>query len=468
MNVEKQNAFSKYVILLGAAIIIVIVILFTVSAGPIMFLLFLAFAALSLLIVWRALRTSAIRQLRLKERITDFEKSAERIAGDLQKVKKEKSEQLEELNALFDKKIKEKTRELQEARSRMAASIYGLSVGFLMLDNDRNIVLTNPATGKILGFRDEQDQAAGIEKVMGRVAEFEDYLAKILAGENPFKPKEFVFGGKFLKLFPSPIILWGIEESKAQRGETIGTAVLVEDITEAKKLDLAKDEFVAITSHEMRTPLTVIRGNSELLLELLGNQPRNADTVQRIERIHKNSIRMINIVNEFLDLMRLEGKQVEFKKESFDAVAVINEIMADMQEGAAKKKLAVTLEAPPSLPKVIADRGKTRQVLVNVIGNAIHYTEKGWIKIFLKHDGQMVDIFVADTGVGIEPEQQSTLFQKFHTISKQFIHSKEYGSGLGLYISRLIMDKVGGKIWLKESAPGKGSTFVISLPAAQT
>lgn len=374
---------------------------------------------------------------------------------------------LKERFADLEKAFKEKTRELEEARARLAASIYGLSIGFLMVDNSHNIVLTNPAAGKILGFRDEQP-AASTENVMEKVAEFEKRLAEILAGESPFTPKELVFGDKFLRLFPSPIVLMGIEESRTQtKGETIGAVVLVEDITEAKKLERAKDEFLAITSHEMRTPLTIIRGNSELLLEFLGDNPANAEVSKRIQRINVSSVRMINIVNDFLDLMRLESKEIEFKKEIFDLVPVVEEAVADFQSQAAEKQLTIALEKPPQMSSVFADRSRTQQVLVNIIGNAIQYTEKGGVKISFLEEEQEVKVFVADTGVGIEPAFQNTLFQKFQTIGKQFVRTKEYGSGLGLYISRLIADGMGCRIWLEKSVPGEGSVFAVGLPAAK-
>lgn len=394
------------------------------------------------------------------------EKSSEAPEPESARLKK----RLAELEADFERRLREKTREAEEARARLAASIYGLSIGFLMVDNDRNIVLTNPAAGKILGFHDPQSLVAGTENVLDRVTEFEKILAGILTEEKPFEPRELVFGSRFLKLFPSPIILIGIEASKAQtKGESIGAVVLVEDITEAKKLEMAKDEFLAISSHEMRTPLTIIRGNSELLLEgFMEGNSEISEVNKRVERIHSNSVRMLNIVNDFLDLMRLESGRIELKSEPFDVVPAVEEVIADLQGKAAKKRLTLKLAPPPPLPEVFADRSRAQQVLVNVIGNAIQYTESGGINVSFLAEGKEVKIFIADTGIGIEPGLQDTLFQKFQTIGKQFIHSKEYGSGLGLYISRLITDAMGGRIWLEESAPGKGSVFGIALPSSIT
>ena len=363
--------------------------------------------------------------------------------------------------------LEEKTRELQEARSRLVSSIRGLSVGFIMLDNSKSIRLANPAAAKLLGLSGEKYSVEEVAKKLGEGADFENHLNKSFAEKKPIEIKEISFGNKFLRLLFSPIVLLGPETEEPEEGgeKIIGVAILIEDITDAKRLEVSKNEFVAITSHEMRTPLTIIRGNAELLLELLGDDQRNKDAKARVTRIHESSMRMMEIVNDFLDLTRLEKNQIEFRGESFDIAVIAREVVEDLSGEAKKKNLGLGLEIPPPLPNVLADKERTRQVFTNVIGNAIHYTDKGEVKVSLQKDGDFVRARVADTGVGIEPDRHASIFQKFQAVGKRFIRSREYGSGLGLYIAHLIMDSMGGKIWLEKSAPGEGSVFAISFRA---
>lgn len=241
-------------------------------------------------------------------------------------------------------------------------------------------------------------------------------------------------------------------------------------IAEQKLLAQSKSNFMAIASHEMRTPLTIIRGNAELLLQSIKPTVKNEETIKFLSGIRRNSIRLLDILHDFIDVMHMEESRVELNKETFDPVKMVREVVADMGSIAAEKKLSIQFEEPNMpIPMITADVGKTRQVIVNLIGNAVHYTEKGGVTVSLgtvdEPNGKFVKICVTDTGVGIPPESQAMLFQKFSTVSKTFLRTKEYGSGLGLYISKAFVEAMGGSIRLEKSIPGEGSTFCVLLPA---
>ncbi len=251
----------------------------------------------------------------------------------------------------------------------------------------------------------------------------------------------------------------------------IGAVILAEDITKQKELEQSKNSFLAIASHEMRTPLTVIRGNAELLLQTTEATQGNAEMIKFLSGIQRNSVRLLDIVHDFIDVMHMEEGSVGMDKGVFDPLNMLRDVVSDVTSIAEEKKLYILFEKPKSpIPNIIGDIDKTRQILGNLISNGIHYTTKGGITITVEavnaQQGKAVKICISDTGAGIPPESQGALFQKFSTVSKTFLHTKEYGSGLGLYISKMFVDAMGGSIWLDKSVPGKGSTFCVLLPAA--
>lgn len=244
------------------------------------------------------------------------------------------------------------------------------------------------------------------------------------------------------------------------------TLVLVEDITEQRLLDQAKSDFVSIASHEMRTPLTIIRGNASLIREDLVAVPNNVEMLSMTSSIEDSSVRLMKIVNDFLDVIRLEGgvTQLNLKMETFDLVPIIQKVAANLQESAAKKNLTLAFAAPAvPLPLVQGDKDRAEQVIINLTMNAIQYTEKGTITVSVDKDDQYLTCKVTDTGIGIDKESQKNLFSKFGTANRTFVRSKQYGSGLGLYICRLITDAMKGRVQLDQSEPGVGSTFSFSL-----
>ncbi|HAS95529.1 TPA: hypothetical protein DCS99_03890 [Candidatus Wolfebacteria bacterium] len=242
-------------------------------------------------------------------------------------------------------------------------------------------------------------------------------------------------------------------------------------IAEQKLLAQAKTIFMAIASHEMRTPLSIIRGNAELLLQEIEPTKKNEETIKFLTGIRRNSIRLLDILHDFIDVMHMEDSKVELNKEVFGPEKMVHEIVSDFGSITAEKNLSIQFKEPEHpIPMIWADVDKTRQVIVNLIGNAVHYTEKGGITVVVdvvsEPNGRFIKICVIDTGVGISSESQAMLFQKFSTITKTFLRTKEYGSGLGLYISKTFVEAMGGSIRLEKSEPGKGSTFCVLLPEA--
>jgi signal transduction histidine kinase len=230
-------------------------------------------------------------------------------------------------------------------------------------------------------------------------------------------------------------------------------------IQEANRL---KTEFVSMVSHELRTPLTSIQGYAELLLEDGQIAEAQRETLMIVK---KNSDRLLGLINDLLDLSRMEAGRVNLHRTNLDLARLIPEVAGSLRPLIEAKRQRLRLDVGEALPAVWADQDRVTQILTNLISNAHKYTLSGGsITVAARRDDGFVRVDVSDTGIGLSPEDQAQLFTKFfraHDRSPQ-----AGGTGLGLVITRLLVELHGGRITVS-SAPGQGSTFSFSLPAVE-
>jgi signal transduction histidine kinase len=251
--------------------------------------------------------------------------------------------------------------------------------------------------------------------------------------------------------------------------KAIGCVLLVEDITEERIAARSRDEFFSIASHELRTPLTAIRGNTSIIQQYYPDVVKDPGIKDMITSIHESAVRLIDIVNDFLDASSLEQSEMKFNKTAFKCGPLIKKVIHEMAEVTQSKQVTVEFDAPAAdqLPELFADPARTTQVIYNLIGNAVKFTEHGMVTVSSELQGKAVKIRVHDTGIGISPEGQQILFHKFQQSADSILsRDNTQGTGLGLYISKLMVERMGGSIQLEQSAPGKGSTFAFTLPVA--
>ena len=379
----------------------------------------------------------------------------------------ENSQALRDAKAHIEQTVEERTDELHKEHAKLLASVNSLSVGILIMDANEHIFVANDATAAILelpAFSASSLGFDGIADSLACVPDFRDYCRRTIRENTKQEIKDVVCNEKHLRMVFSPVTLLKDPSS------AIGAVLLLEDITEAKVLEQSRDEFFSIASHELRTPLTAIKGNSSMLLEYYGDKMADADMRQMVDDMFVSSERLIKIVNDFLDVSRLELGRLKVTPESFMVAPLIQKTLDELKDLARLKQ--ITLEfpdadhAPASL--VFADPARVKQVLMKLIGNAINYSPNGTVTLsFGVVDENLLKISIKDTGVGIAKDQESFLFRKFQQIGEK-IHSRDVMStGLGLYITRLIVELMGGTIWLEESELGKGSTFSFTLPLAR-
>jgi signal transduction histidine kinase len=234
----------------------------------------------------------------------------------------------------------------------------------------------------------------------------------------------------------------------------------------AESASTAKSSFLARMSHELRTPLNAIIGYSEMLLED-ARSAGNAALASDLEKVKKSGTHLLAMINEVLDLAKIEAGKMTLHIESFEIVPVLREIAATMTPLARENGNAVRVAADGGLGTMRADVTKVRQVLFNLIGNACKFTSAGTIAISGRRDGdpgaEQVVFEVSDTGVGMSPEQLAAAFREFEQGDPSVAHTYG-GTGLGLSISRHLCRLMGGEL-TADSAPGRGTTFRAVLPA---
>lgn len=281
-----------------------------------------------------------------------------------------------------------------------------------------------------------------------------------IATGKSFEVSALNYGTKILRVYGAPVML--------RTDRILGTVIMIEDVTEQKLVERSKDEFFSIASHELRTPLTAIRGNTALIKDYFSEQLKDPNLKEMIEDIHQSSVRLIGIVNDFLDVSRLEQGKMKFNFEVFQFEDVVEDIIYDLGAVGKEKHLQLAFKnTKNSLPPIYADKNRVKQIVYNMVGNAMKFTTAGGITLWAEPVNGMLKVYIQDTGLGISPEGQRLLFRKFQQTGASILtRDSSHGTGLGLYISKLLVEKMNGAIWLAASEVNKGSTFCFTLPLA--
>lgn len=235
-----------------------------------------------------------------------------------------------------------------------------------------------------------------------------------------------------------------------------------------RKLDEAKSEFISIASHQLRTPLTAIKGYGSMLLDGDFGKVSEQKQYDAIERMVISNNRLITLVENLLNVSRIESGRIKFSMKEMQVEDLAKEVCDTLENSAKKQNLYLKYDMPDTpLPTVMADQEKVRQVLINFIDNAIKYTRTGGITVKVAVHDEMVRCCVQDTGMGINSEDKRKLFKKFSRGKDAFTVNTE-GSGLGLYVAQMMIEGHNGNIWVESEGEGKGSSFCFELPVADS
>lgn len=412
----------------------------------------------------------------LFQRVSDTYAQADEDRALIERSLELSSQELSAINKDIEAKVQKRTEELHEEHTRFIASINSLNVGFVMCDANDEIIMMNPSMQYILS----PDPAASpssnerpvrtnwtINELDGTLQpglKLKEALRNCREKAEPAEFKNVALNARILHMYLAPIV--DASQSSAQR--TLGAVVLIEDVTEQAVLERSKNEFFSIASHELRTPLTAIRGNADIIQRYFAPDIKNPDLMAIVEDVHESAIRLIGIVNDFLDVSALEQEKMRLEPTAFTLHSLVEEVSRDLKVICDAKGLSFVVDdSVQQAPEVFADESRIKQVIYNLVGNATKFTEKGSITLRAQTDKNTVHVSVSDTGRGMSPEDQRLLFHKFQQAGSSLLtRDTPKGTGLGLYISKLIIERSGGTIALDHSEVGKGSTFVFSLPRA--
>lgn len=339
----------------------------------------------------------------------------------------------------------QKRAQISEAeRTRLEAVFNNIHDSVMILDHEKNVLLINPAMSRAFGVSVKD----AIGKPAVSVLTHPDLLALIERNhaEDPLQYYEVGFpDGR-------------VGNAQLTAIQDVGYAITMQDITYLKEMDRVRSEFVHTVSHDLRSPLTSVIGYAELV-ERAGEL--NDNQREFIKRIQESIQHITSLINDLLDLGSVEAG-FDTRREHVHLEAILRYTL-DMLQGQIKsKRLKVHTDIAPSLPAIRANPIRLRQVLDNVVGNAIKYSHAGGeVNVSVQSEGEQLILFVKDQGPGIPVEDQPRIFDKFYRGSN--VTDSVTGSGLGLAIVKTIVDNHQGRIWV-ESAEGKGSSFFIVLP----
>jgi PAS domain S-box-containing protein len=371
--------------------------------------------------------------------------------------------------SIIEQQVAAQTQAVREAKAQLLNSINSLEFGFMITDQSPRIVMVNNVAHDLFCGSHDHDAAVcemvtldHIERRHISGVHLTDAVRKCIDRRHMQLIKSVVFDNRTWRVFVSPMI---------DNDVVAGTAVIVQDVTEEHILARSRDEFFSIASHELRTPLTAIKGNASLMLQYYNASLKDPSLREMVEDIHESSERLIGIVNDFLDVSRLEQGRITFQLESVSVSKIAEKIVYDMGATAKQSdvhiRLGEGLNQHGAIPDVIADPGRLKQILYNLVGNAVKFTEHGDITISAAVTEKFLKVTVADSGRGIAPDMQPLLFHKFQQAGESLLtRDSSKGTGLGLYISRLLARGMHGQLVLEKSIPGKGSEFLLTLPLA--
>ena len=364
-----------------------------------------------------------------------------------------------EFNAMRQN-LKSAVEKLMAEEKKMTAVVNGLAEGLILVDSKDHILHINPAAEHILEIEEPNS-----EEILAKVIE-NDQLAKIfkedkeLISENQVATSEVTLNHKK----DGQMVLRVISTAFLDEvGEVLGTVYLFQNITRDKEIDQMKSDFISLVSHELRTPLTSIIGFVSFILD--GKTGTiNEKQHDSLVRVHRQSKRLAALINDLLDISRIEAGRIEIKREPTSILEITKQRFDEIKPQADEKELKFSLIVPDSLPLIFGDEERIGQILTNLMGNAIKFTpEKGRVAVKLKSDGKIIHVEVIDDGFGVPIENRQKVFEKFYQHGD--IHTRQQGgTGLGLSIAKSIVEVHGGRIWVDDGEGGRGSNFQFVLP----
>jgi len=368
--------------------------------------------------------------------------------------KDEIGELAQSLNVMSEE-IKDKIEKINSERAKLDLVLSSMFEGVIVTNEEEKIILMNPSLRKLFLTDSSPEGKKPLEVI--RNTAVGDMIDRIIKGKQHLATEEIVINTpeeKILKVNGVPIM----------RNNKLEGAILVfHDITELRRLEKIRQDFVANVSHELRTPISSIKGYAETLLEGALEDKDNAK--EFISIIYQDSNRLASLINDLLDLSKIESGKLKMSFAALDPVSLIKKAVTVIDNQAKAKSITLKINITQSLPNIKADEIRFSQVMINLLDNAIKYSsEGGTATISAKVVDDTLQIDISDTGIGISEKDLPRIFERFYRVDKA--RSRELGgTGLGLSIVKHIVSVHRGQVWVK-SELGHGSTFSFTIPLA--
>ncbi|MFA4991774.1 MAG: ATP-binding protein [Candidatus Omnitrophota bacterium] len=413
----------------------------------------------------RAVFDELSKKVELGEGFEEVTKSLSDVLN--REVEKKVSSHVEELSRQYESTIKEKTQSEEVAwdkykkelanKKQTEAVIKSIAEGLLVVDSGGNVIMMNPAAEKLLG-------ASKKDKIGKPILENlrEEQLVSLVKNIPGSEGKEIELVSREDET--KKILRASSAVIENESGQTVGMVSVLSDITKQKELDQLKSNFVASVSHELRTPIVAIEKSISLILSK-ATGPISENQEQFLSIAERNLKRLTLLINDLLDLSKLEAGKMDMTREKCSLENLIDETMRTFDTWAKTKSINMEKSIKGPIPEIYADPNRITQVLNNLISNAVKFTPVNGnidIEVVPDNDAREVRVIVRDTGAGIPKEDLKKIFDKFYQTAERS-HSDIAGTGIGLSITKEIVSLHGGRIWV-ESEKGQGARFIFTLP----
>lgn len=345
-------------------------------------------------------------------------------------------------------------------KNKLSEVLSSIVDGIIVLDFNKNITVSNKAAWEITGFTEQEVQGQSIEKFIHLFIDNKEIHPNSYCQINFNKPVILIGkNGRQTKVNLMAARMEGTVQNN------LSCILILHDLSKEEELERMKLDFVSMASHELKTPLTSIIG----YLSVFSSENKDKFPKEDLDLIGRaliSSQQLLILVQNLLNVNKIEREQMSVFVQSLDYLTLLTKTVEDIKSQAVDKNITLNFEPPSSIPNILADPMRTAEVLTNLLVNAINYTNSGGkVSLSVEVSPNEVTTTISDSGIGIPKEAIPHLFGKFFRVSSQLQQANK-GTGLGLYISKSIIEKSGGKIWV-ESEIGKGSKFYFTLPLAE-
>lgn len=352
---------------------------------------------------------------------------------------------------------------LETEKGKLTAMISGLADGVFMIDTANNVLVINEAAKIFLGVDMQTPTFTNILTAVGQQYNLADKIHQALSQNKTIEEKEVDINSKVFQIFITPVF----EISGNEKRKPLGASILIHDITVEKTVSAIKEDFTNMMVHELRAPLTAIKDSAELMVEQLQEEGKIEKTQEEkfLKIIDQQSKSMLLQIGQVLDAAKIEAGQFVVNKTPSDIGKIVQEAVEVFLPEARRKQILLSTNISPILPKVDVDNIKITEALNNLISNSLKFTPMGGrITVSVKVEDEGLKISVADNGIGIPEEDQKDLFSKYYQIRTTPHQLAKKGTGLGLYITKGIVEAHDGSVRVVSAGLNQGTTIYFTLP----